>query len=439
MNTQRESRKRSSLLDRRGFLKLSGAALLCGSLAGCGGEKRTSGPVRLLFSHGPDESGVLQTQIHNFNEQHRGKIKVVFQQAPTDTGEYFSQLRTEFQANEMKVDVISGDVIWTTQLAARGWISALSDRFVQGKRNRYLQNAITSNIYEGKIWGVPWFTDAGMLFYREDLLTKSGFKTPPRTWDELKAMAKKVMKDQNIQNGHVFEGAQYEGGVVNGLEYIWSAGGRVFGPDNLNKVAIGESPSVHGLEVERSMVTSGVTPDAVSSYKELEAYTIFLGGGAVFMRNWPYVYGLAADPSQSKITQKQIGVASLPVARSSLQSHGCLGGWNLMINSGCKNPDAAWTFIEYLAAPEQQKRRAIQASYLPTLKSLYTDEEIMTKVPVIRLGKQAIKNARPRPATPHYNNMSLAMAARFHASLAGTISPEHAASALQKQIKALIK
>jgi len=100
--------------------------------------------------------------------------------------------------------------------------------------------------------------------------------------------------------------------------------------------------------------------------------------------------------------------------------------------------EAAWTFIRYLSAIEQQKERALRGSYLPTLKHCYENHEILSRVPVITLGREAIRNVRSRPATPFYRDMSLAMAERFHASLAGTVSPEGAATTLKERLEDIL-
>ena len=90
------------------------------------------------------------------------------------------------------MDVIGGDVIWPAQFAASGFILDLSDRFTADMRERYLDGPLEAVTYEGKIYGVPWFTDAGMFYYRKDLLEQSGFSEPPKTWAEMKEMAGKV-------------------------------------------------------------------------------------------------------------------------------------------------------------------------------------------------------------------------------------------------------
>jgi multiple sugar transport system substrate-binding protein len=430
-------------LSRREFLRL-GAGGLAGAVllgaTGCSGEDRSGrGTVKLTFSHGPDESGTFQQQIEEFNRLHAGEIEVRYREMPADTGQYYEQLRTEFQAGGGEIDVISGDVTWPARFAARGWISDLSELFTPEAREQYLPYTIESNAYEDGVYGVPWFTDAGMLYYRKDLLEESGFSEPPVTWDELKEQARKVQRDSGTQHGFVFQGADYEGGVVNGLEYVWTAGGDVLDPRDPDEVVVESEQTLEGLRVEQSMVMDRVAPEAVSSYKELESYTVFGDGDAVFMRNWPFAYALSTEPNRSRIRSEQIGVATLPVIAEGVRTYSGLGGWNLFISAASGNRDAAWTFIQYLSAPEQQRTRALKGSYLPTLETLYEDEEVLETVPILALGREAIQSARPRPASPSYPEMSLEMSEQFNALLRGVSSPEQVTSTLQAELANIVE
>jgi multiple sugar transport system substrate-binding protein len=123
---------------------------------------------------------------------------------PSDTGQYFDQLRTEFQAGGGGIDVIGGDVIWPAQFAANGYILDLSDRFTDA--DAFLPGPIQSNTYDGKIWGVPWYTDAGLLYYRQDQLEQAGLSGPPATWDDLKQMALEAKQAAGAQLGFAFQG-----------------------------------------------------------------------------------------------------------------------------------------------------------------------------------------------------------------------------------------
>jgi len=392
----------------------------------------------VLFSWGPDDTGVLPRLIERFNRENGSGITVRYREMPSDTGQYFDQLRTQFQAGGGDIDVIGGDVIWPAQFAANGWIVDLSDRFEDA--GRFLEGPMQAMTYEGKVYGVPWYTDAGLLYYRKDLLEKSGYSEPPRTWDELKEMALRVKQDSGVPAGFVFQGAEYEGGVCDGLEYIWTHGGDVLDPEDPTKVIIDSPESVAGLKTERSMVEEGVAPEAVTTYKEDESHGAFLRGDAVFLRNWPYVYALVGDPEQSRIEPGQVGISELPVGGEGQQSYSCLGGWNFFINASSERQEEAWEFIRWMTEPEQLKVNALQGSRLPTRRGLYEDREVLEKVPVARLGKEAIiQNSRPRPVSPYYSDMSLRMAEQFSASLKGEVSPEQAVKTLQGELQRLIE
>ena len=432
-------RRRGAELSRKEFLRLGGAGLAGAALlgtAGCGGGGQAGGN-ELIFSWGRDATGVLPGLIEEFNKQNEGKIKVTQRVMPQDTGQYFDQIRTEFQAGGGDIDVIGGDVIWPAQFAANGWILDLSDRFTD--TDAFLPGPMEANNYDGKVWGVPWYTDAGLLYYREDLLEKSGFSDGPRTWEELKEMALTVKQDSGVRAGFVFQGADYEGGVCNGLEYIRTHGGDVLDPNNPSKVIIDSPEAAAGLATYHSMIADGVSPQAVSTYKEPETEPAFLGGTSVFARNWPYMYALASDPEISKIKPDQIGIEPIPVSDGN-PSSSTLGGWNFFINATSDKQDEAWEFIKFMTDPETLKTNAIEGSRLPPRRSLYEDQEILEKVPVARLGKEAIiDNSTPRPVSPYYSDMSLKLSEQFNAALKGDVSPEEAVKTLQSELQQIVE
>jgi multiple sugar transport system substrate-binding protein len=426
-------------LSRRKFLKVGGAGLAGAALlgvSGCGSEQG-GGAEEVVFSFFPDPSGSVQVLIDRFNEENEGGVQVRLREMPADSGQHFDQLNTEFQSGEINIDVIGGDVIWPAQFAANGFIADLSDRFTEDERGAFLPAPVEANTYEGRIYGVPWYTDAGMLYYRRDLLEEAGFSEPPGTWDELKEQARTVQEQAGTQYGYVFQGAEYEGGVVNALEYIWTSGGDVL--EGNDQVVIDSPEARRGLELQRSMISEGVAPEGVSQYKEQESATLFLSGEAVFMRNVPRMYALASDPAESNIDPEQIGIAALPVAEEGLQTYSSLGGWNLFMNANARDPDAAYEFIRFMSDPEQQKFRSIEGSVLPSRQELYEDEDILQNVRVAELGQDAIRNTRPRPVSPFYSDMSVRMADQFIQSLRGDVPPEEVLATLQIELEEVIE
>src|SRR5215217_5642522 len=427
---------REIVLSRRDFLKLGGVGLAGVAVLGapgCGGGEERSGKV--VFTS-PVFPGSMRRLIDKFNEQNKGKFQVAFRQIDLESQQYFDRLKTEFQAGGGQTDVIVGNEPWTAEFAENGWIADVTDKFPESERAKFLDVPLDSATYEGKIYGVPWFTDVGMLYYRKDLLEQNGFSEPPRTWEDLKEMAGKVVRDSGIRYGFVFQGANNETGVCNGLEYIWTHGGEVLDGDG---VIINSPESVAGLTTEQSMISEGVSPQAVASYTVWEADAAFLNGDAVFCRNWPYMYAAVGDPQMSKIKLDQVGVSALPVGEGRSQTASCLGGSNMLISASSEMKDEAWEFVQFMTSEESQKIQTLSASTLPTLNALYEDREIRKEVPVITLGKEALRNARPRPISPYYSQMSRSMAEQFNKVLTGATPPEEAVETLQSDLQQIIE
>ena len=427
-------------ISRRQFLRLGGAGLAAAALlgaVGCGGGDEGSGANTIPLAFIPDQAGGLKKLIDGFNRRHRGEIQVAWREMPAASVDYFEQIQAELQSGQSKVDVIAGDVVWPAQFAANGWILDLSDRFTGGMQQGYLAGPLESVQYEGNVYGVPWFTDAGMFYLRKDLLEKSGFSGPPKTWDEMKQMSEKVRQDQGTRFGYVFQGSQDEGGVVDALEHVWNAGGSVL---DGGRVVIESPESAQGLTLRRSIIVDGIAPEASGDYTTQESQGVFTNGDSVFMRNWPFVFGLLSDPETSRVKPDQVDIASLPVADQADQSFTGLGGWNFMVNATAEDKlDQIWTFIEYMSAPEQQRTFALESARLPTLRSLYEDEEVLNNLPVAKLGREALENARSRPVSQYYSDMSLAMADQFNAALKGEVPVGRALENLQGELQSIVE
>ena len=426
-------------ISRREFLRLGGAGLAGAALlgaAGCGGGGEESGATTITLTFIPDEAGGLKRLIDGFNQENRGEVQVKWREMPASSADYFEQIQAELQSGQSSVDVIGGDVIWPAQFAANGYILDLSDRFTESMQQDYLEGPLGSVQYDGKVWGVPWFTDAGMFYYRKDLLERSGFSEPPGTWEELKEMSERVRREAGTRYGFVFQGSQDEGGVVDALEHIWNAGGDVLDGE---RVIIDSPEAARGLALRRSMIVDGIAPEASGDYTTQESQVVFTNGDAVFMRNWPFVYALLSDPETSQVEPDQVDIAPLPVAAEGDRSFSGLGGWNFMVNATSEEKlDQIWAFIEYMSAPEQQRTFALESARLPTLSGLYENEEVLEKLPVARLGREALENARPRPVSPYYSDMSLAMAEQFNAALKGEVPVERALESLQGELQNIV-
>ncbi len=444
--------KKESLIPRRAMRKITLVALaLCAAPAmialPAGAQDN---PTRIVFASGPDDTDTVQRIVDDFNALHDGRIAVTWRQMDRDNNAHHDQLITAFTLGASEPQVIASDVVWTAEFAKKGWVRDLTEPFYDAyDRDSLLAAALASATWRLRIWGVPWYTDASMLFYRRDLLEANGFEYPPRTWDELAVMARDIMQDSGIRHGFVFQGADYEGGTANAVEYIWGAGGEVMrgelrvtspigvGVTEMDEITVNSRQAAAGLDAARRLIADGIAPGAVAMFREREALDAFLAGDAVFLRSWPYVQGILA---QSSFMPAQVGVSWLPAASGQHVGYSCLGGWNLMVNAraAADEREAAWEFIRYLTAPAQQKRLALGAGLLPVRKALYENPEIVRKLPVAALARDSMSSRiRVRPMSPFYSELSSRIAEAFHRVLQGEITGTEAVAALEEDLRAI--
>jgi trehalose/maltose transport system substrate-binding protein len=408
--------------------------VLATALSACGGGGSEGSSNSLTLGMTNDLFPALKKPIEEWGTKHG--IDVTIREMPSNTDTYFDQMRTMLQAGSGEVDLFAGDVTWAAQFGANGWLSDLSKEFTPAERKEYLPTYVESNEWEGKVYGIPFFTDVGLLYYRKDLLEKAGYSKPPETWDELKEMSKKIMAENpSITEGFTFTGARYAGGTLLGMEFIDTSGGNVI---NGEKVEADSPQAVEGLETERSLVSEGVSPASVANFEEGDAEAPFLAGRSIFLRNWAYVFGDLSNPELSQIKPSQVGIASVPRASKSIPPVNVGGGWNLYVNAYSGNQSNAIALAKFISSEAQQKHTAETIGYLPTRKAVYDDKHLIETQPAIAQGKTEISQTVTPPKSPYWADESDLMAEKFNESLSGAIKPSDAASEIQSGLESIV-
>jgi trehalose/maltose transport system substrate-binding protein len=306
--------------------------------------------------------------------------------------------RQYFDAKSPDVDIYQIDTIWPGDLASN--LIDLSPYFDQATLDQFFPAMVQNDNVSGMQVAIPWFTDAGLLFYRTDLLEKYGYTDPPTTWDDLTAMAQKIQDGERAAGnadfwGYVWQGNAYEGLTCDALEWVYSYnGGTIISPDKV--VTINNPQAAAALDMAAKWVGT-ISPPGVTGFAEEDARNMFQAGNAAFMRNWPYAYSLG-QASDSPISGK-LDAAPLPAGP----------GWQLAVSAYSKNPDVAADVVKFFTSADEQKVRAIQGSFQPTVMSVYQDSEVITAVPFFKSLYNVFLAAVPRPSTataPNYNKVS---------------------------------
>lgn len=356
---------------------------------------------------------------------------------PNSATERLSLYQQLLAAQSGDVDIFQIDVVWPGMLANH--MIDLAE-YTEGTERDHFQPLIRNNTVDGKLVAMPWFTDAGVLYYRKDLLEKYG-EPVPETWEQLTDTAKTVMTAEREAGqdkfwGFVWQGRAYEGLTCDALEWVASYNGGTI-VNGEGEVTINNPQAREALALASTWIGS-ISPRSVLNYTEEEARGVFQSGNALFMRNWPYAWSLAQ--SADSPVKGKVGVVALPRGGENGQHAGTLGGWQLAVSKYSDNAPLAADLVRYLTSYEEQKRRAIQGSYNPTIPALYKDDEVLAAVPFFGELFETFKNGVPRPSSvtgEKYGRVSNAFFNSVHDVLSGDAEPEQALSGLERDLRRL--
>jgi multiple sugar transport system substrate-binding protein len=362
-----------------------------------------------------EAAAVWQQLIAAFESSHPG-VKVVREVGPHSSTEFHDLVTQKLRNRDAAMDVFFMDVIWPGEFAAAGWALPLDEFFSVAQQKEFLAAPIAANRYQGGIYGVPLFVDAGMLYFRKDLLAKYQL-TPPRTWPELVEQAKQVLARERdpYLTGYSAQFKQYEGLICNMMEFVMSNGGLLWDEANL-KSALASGAAKDAVRFVRDQIIRTISHRGVLAYQEPESLALFTQGKALFHRNWPYAWEIANDPERSKVAGR-VGMMPLP-SFAGHQSVATLGGWQMGISRFSRQPRLAWQFVEHMTSYAAQKQIALATGRGPARAAVYQDREVLAKHPHFQARYQTFVLAEPRPRTPVYLALSNIMQRYFSSAIA---------------------
>jgi trehalose/maltose transport system substrate-binding protein len=325
---------------------------------------------------------------------------------PNDANERLALFQQLLAARSADIDVFQVDVVWAGILAP--YLLDLTPHMPAEEIGGHFPILIANNRVNGRLVAMPWFADAGLLYYRRDLLDKYGIPVP-QTWRELTTTARRIQERERAGGheriwGFVWQGRAYEGLTCNALEWVHSTGGGAI-IDRNGKVTIDNNNAADALTLAASWVGT-ITPPGVLNYTEEETRGVFQAGDAVFMRNWPYALALANRP-ESRVAGK-VSIAPLPRGDNGMSS-ATLGGSQLAVSRYSRAPAVAIDLVRTLTGAAEQKRRAVKAGFHPSIERLYRDPELIAALPSLSQLQSIFSGAVARPSTVtgrRYNQVS---------------------------------
>lgn len=395
--------------------------------------------LSLWIGGAPEEINFLDSLVHEFEARTGYHVDIVRQ--PTDSDQRRQELVVPLQSGQYDPDVFLMDVVWVGQFVTSNWLQPLNHYWTSlfDSLDHFFQPVIHQVDLRGdSLYALPLYVDGGLLYYRNDLVQRYGFTGPPQTWSELRDWSLEIQQKERESNpnfyGFVWQGAQYEGLVCDFLEFAVSAGG---GFTEDGKILVDQPANVKALQFMYDLIHKYKIspPSTYTEMKEEEVRRWFQGGNALFERNWPYAWKL--HQAEDSPVRGKIAVSPLPHFEGG-HSASTLGGWHVGMSRFSDDKSRAAELIHFLVSYDTQKKLALNLGWNPGRSDVYSDPEVLEKMPQLAKLQNVFESAVARPNLPYYSQISKVIQRSANECLAGDESPEAALSQMQEQIDEVV-
>lgn len=366
------------------------------SVAACGGdEPAPTDPTDLRAeltwwdtSDPTNEGPAFRELIAKFNEQYPN-ITINYQSVPF--GEAQNKFKTAAASGSGAPDILRAEVAWVPEFASLGYLYALDGSELTADASDYFETPLSSNRYDGKIFGVPQVTDSLALLYNKKLFADAGIEEPPTTWEEVKTAAAAIKQATGVDGLFINAGGYFL------LPFIYGEGGDLVDAQS-KKIVVNSPANVEGIRIAQDLIASGaaVKPPANDSYGTM--MTLFKEQKVAMIINGPWeVNNIRNAPTFGGI--ENLGIAAVPAG--SVKAGAPVGGHNYVIWSGMpqEKVSAAIAFIKFMNSAESQAFLADKLGLLPTRKSAY-ENPLVANNPIISAFKPVVDAAAARPWIP---------------------------------------
>ena len=397
-------------------------AVLVLSGAACGSDDEGSTPTVAWYVF-DEPSGAFSDAAADCTEQSGGRYRIELARLPTNADEQREQIARRLAAGDSDLDILGMDVIWTAEFAKAGWILPWEGEAAEAATAGRLDPSVQTATYDDALYAAPFTANTQLLWYRDDLTPE-----PPATWDEV-IDAGEALEAEGRPHLVQVQGERYEGLVVWFTSLVASAGTSIL-DDAGTEVVLERGPTEEALGIMKRLSTSVVADPSLSTSREDQGRLAWESGGSAFMVNYGFVWPSAqqsANPDAADVAA-HMEAARYPAVEADIPSRVAIGGINLGIGAFSDHPDLAQEAAVCIAGESHQLDAAVRGGLLPTSEAVYDDPalaeatiegaerdgEPVPAFPNTDLIRETLADAVPRPQTPYYNDVALAIARTLH-------------------------
>lgn len=369
-----------------------------------------------------EEAKNLDVMAERFMKENPG-VKVEIQAIPWSAA--YDKILTGIAGMQLP-DLAQMGTTWMAPFGAMGVFEELSpymrDSFIS--KDIFFEGSWQTVELNGGVYGIPWYVDVRVMFYRTNVLKEVGYDHAPQTWEELYDAAKKLAaREENMYAVSLL----YTGVFGNEfIPFVWQAGGRIF--DERGEVRVTDPEFVEAIEYYARFFWEELAPIGGGNL-----FQDFASGAVPIFFSGPWMVSMIDQQTPEVKGKWSVALMPKKKTRSSF-----VGGCNWVIFNTSKNKDLAWRFIEFMTKPENQLEWYKIVASLPAVKSVWEYPELANN-PIMKVFGEQLRDAKSPPNIPQWEEIANAISRRVEEAIYKKRTPQKAAEALKKDIEKIVR
>ncbi len=399
---------------------------LVGAMVGCAAEPATQ---ELRFWALGREGEVAKEMLVAFERENPG-IKVRVQQIPWSAAH--EKLLTA-HVGDVTPDVAQLGNTWIPEFVALHALEPLDARSTQSSvanAREFFPGIWATNVLADTAWGIPWYVDTRLLFYRTDLLKRAGVNTVPTTWDGWREAMQKVRTTQPGTFGAYLPTNEWNVPVILGLQ----AGSSLLG-DADTRGAFSEPAFRRAFTYFTDFYRDSLAPP-FGSNDIANVYQEFARGRFVFYVSGPWQIGEFSRRLPPEL-KNAWATAPMPGPDANTPGMSLAGGSSLVVFRRSTQKDAAWKLIEFLSRTEQQKQFYELTGDLPSRPATWRESQL-ADAPLTRAFYEQLLRVQPTPKIPEWELIATRVFERVESVVRGGMTVDAALAALDRDVNGIL-
>jgi multiple sugar transport system permease protein len=366
----------------------------------------------------------IVTQAIPWNGAHEKLITSVIGNVPPDVSQMGTTWMSEFYSMNA-LEPLEGYIA----AAASASESAVAAAKAGAETLPFFEGSLASVKFKDGVYGLPWYVDTRVIFYRKDILKEAGYEKFPAAWDEMLVMLKKIDEIKKSRNEKGYAINLPASGGLDFLPFLFSAGAEILDV-NLQKSAIRSEESAAAFEYYKQIFTSGLAP--LETAKDVDIFNAFDTGFYPIFISGPFMIS-EIERSKPALDGKW-ATAKFPAGRTSTSF---IGGCNLVIFKESRNKDAAFKFVNFMSTAENQAKWYKISKDLPANPAAWEDEAIKSNAHLAPFYEQ-LGGVKAPPCVAEWEQILSFISEAIEKTVYGKITVDAALAGLEADINGAI-